>query len=92
MITLNACPRCSGAILDFGSPNVDGPLCITCGWRRPDVPLDVQLEVEAHVGLESTARYLRKRIGTGKPPLSGWEAKKRQRERIANEARPLAYG
>ena len=52
---------------------MDGPLCITCGWRRQDVSPEVHLEVEAHTGMEFIeGRYRHKQIGTGKPPLSDY--------------------
>ncbi len=84
MITLQACPRCGGAVLDYGSPFADSPLCLTCGWRRPEISPEIQAEVDAHMGkpfLED--RYVHRHIGTGKPPLSGWEREKRRREREA---------
>ena len=82
MKKLNGCPRCNGAVLEIDSSNTDGPLCITCGWRRPEVPAEVRLQVEEHIGkpyLED--RYSHSRIATGKPPLSGWDRVKRRRER-----------
>ena len=82
MITLYACPRCNGAVLDYSSPLADSPLCITCGWRRPEVPPDIQAEVEAHMGKTFMEdRYKHRQIGTGKPPLSGWDREKRRRAR-----------
>ena len=81
-ITLQACPRCGGAVLDYQSPIADSPLCITCGWRRPEVPPDIQAEVEAHLGKSFMEDYYkRKSLGTGKPPLSGWERRKRARDK-----------
>jgi hypothetical protein len=50
MMTLEGCPRCGGAVLDYGHGAADSPLCITCGWRRRDVPLAVQAEVAEHLG------------------------------------------
>jgi hypothetical protein len=29
-----ACPRCSGAIVDYEAPLLDGPMCLNCGWRQ----------------------------------------------------------
>ena len=83
MIILQACPKCRGAVLEH-DPAVleDGPLCVNCGWRRSDIPPDVRAQVEARLGqpyLED--RYIHSRIGTGKPPLSGWQRLKRLRER-----------
>ena len=81
MITLQSCPRCNGAILEYSHP-VDSALCITCGWRRAEIPADVLAQVKAHLGepyMED--RYIHTRIGTGKPPLSGWDRVKRRRER-----------
>jgi hypothetical protein len=87
MITFNACPRCGGAVLDYGAARIDSPMCITCGWRHVEVPPDVQLEVEAHLEMDFIENpYLHQQIGTGRPPLSGWERIKRQRERDANRA------
>ena len=86
MIELDACVRCGGAILDYSSPITDSPMCITCGWRKVSVPADVQAEVEAHMGKTFMEdRYTHKQIGTGKPPLSGWEREKRRRERESQE-------
>lgn len=86
MIELDACQRCGGAIIDYSSPIADSPMCITCGWRKVTVPTDVQAEVEAHLGKTFMEdRYTHKQIGTGKPPLSGWEREKRRRERVRRE-------
>ena len=84
MITLAACPKCNGAVLDYGCQEADNPMCITCGWRCGDAPPEIQAEVEAHMGktfIEN--RYMHREIGGGKPPLSGWERTllRRQRER-----------
>lgn len=86
MIALEDCPRCGGAVLDYRSPITDSPLCITCGWRRAEISAEVLAEVEAYKGKPYMEdRYTHKQIGTGKPPLSGWEREKRRRER--NERR-----
>ena len=48
---------------------------------------------ESHLGKNFMEdRYTHKQIGTGKPPLSGWEREKRRREREkqAQEQRQLA--
>ena len=67
--------------MDFEEPMEDSPLCIVCGWRRPAVPPEIQQEVKAYLGKNTNrSRYIRKRIGTVKPPLSGWEKEKRRRE------------
>lgn len=82
MITLADCPRCGGAVLDYASPLADSPLCITCGWRRAKVSPEIQAEVDSHIGKAFMEdRYSHKQIGTGKPPLSGWEREKRRRAR-----------
>ena len=89
MITLQACPRCGGAVLDYRSPIADSPLCITCGWRRPEVPPNIQAEVEAHLGKSFMEdHYKHKQIGTGKPPLSGWEREKRRRLKEKKSTEP----
>ena len=83
MISLHECPRCNGAVLEHSPVDMDGAMCINCGWRRSDILPDIQAQVEAHLGkpyLEP--RYAHSRIGTGKPPLSGWERLKRLRRRI----------
>ena len=81
-IKLSDCPRCNGAVMDYRSPIADSPMCITCGWRKETVPQDVLDEVEAHLGKAFMEdRYTHKQIGTGKPPLSGWEREKRRRQR-----------
>lgn len=82
MITLDDCPRCGGAVLDYSSPIADSPLCLTCGWRRAQISAEVQSEVDSHLGKAFMEdRYSHRQIGTGKPPLSGWEREKRRRER-----------
>lgn len=81
MIDFGACPRCRGPVVDFDEPFDDSPLCVVCGWRRSEIPAEIQAEVSAFLGKDiSLTRYIRKRIGTGKPPLSGWEKEKRRRE------------
>ena len=82
MIIFAACPRCGGPVLDYGCQVADSPLCIMCGWRRRDIPPAIQAEVKAHLGKGFLQdRYTHKRVGGGKPPLSGWEREKRRRER-----------
>lgn len=81
-MNLSECPRCGGAVLDYASPDADSPLCLTCGWRRAEIPAEVRAEVEEHIGKAyMDDRYSHRQIGTGKPPLSGWEREKRRRER-----------
>ncbi len=81
-IKLGTCPRCNGAVMDYESPIADSPMCITCGWRKEIVPQEVLDEVEAHLGKAFMEdRYTHRQIGTGKPPLSGWEREKRRRQR-----------
>ena len=80
MTTDETCPRCGGAVIDYRCQAVDTALCITCGWRRRDVPPGVQQEVEAHLGKSYVEnRYMHSRLGKGKPPLSGWEREKLRR-------------
>lgn len=82
MIRLNSCPRCHGAVLEYTPPSADSAMCINCGWRRQEVPPDIQEQVQAHLGKAVfEGRYAHTRIGTGKPPLSGWDRVKRSRER-----------
>ena len=82
MISLHACPKCKGAVLEYDAPNLESPLCLNCGWRRAEIPPDVQAQVEAHLGkADLEERYAHSRIGTGKPPLSGWQRIKRRKER-----------
>jgi len=83
MIILQACPKCRGAVLEhYPAVLDDGPLCVNCGWRRSDIPPDVRAQVEARLGEQYLEdRYVHSRIGTGKPPLSGWQRLKRLRER-----------
>ncbi len=94
MISLDSCKKCGGAVIDYASPITDSPMCITCGWRRVEVSPEVQAEVEAHLGKAfMDDRYSHKQIGTGKPPLSGWEREKRRRQREKEqEAQSLAAG
>ena len=87
MITPGACPRCEGAVIDYGCDVADNPLCITCGWRRPDISPEIEAEVERYLGeIYIGNRYEHRYIGTGKPSPSGWEKRKRQRE--VEEERP----
>jgi hypothetical protein len=70
---------------------MDSPLCITCGWRRPEIPPTIKAEVDARLQkafMEDS--YERKLIGTGKPPLSGWEREKRRRARARRSLRDAA--
>ena len=94
MITVNACPRCHGAVLEYLAPATDSALCVNCGWRQPHIPPDIQAQVEAHLG-EPFLREDRSghhRVGTGKPPLSGWDRVKRRRARQAARAVEAARG
>jgi Zn ribbon nucleic-acid-binding protein len=91
MIRIRACPRCDGAILEHRPSDVEDAMCINCGWRRQDIPDDVQQEVVAHRDKAYVEdRYVRERIGTGKPPLSGWDRKKRLRERVRGRLSSIA--
>ena len=82
MMKLKACPRCEGAVLELAGVGGEDGLCINCGWRRPDVPVDIQEQVEARLGQRYVDdHYTQSRIGTGKPPLSGWDRVKLRRER-----------
>ena len=75
MISFGACPRCKGPVFDSVETNEDSPLCIMCGWRQPGRTPEIEAEVRACLGKARThaTRYLKRTIGTGKPPLSGWE-------------------
>jgi hypothetical protein len=47
-----------------------------------EIPPDVQAMVADHLGKPYMEdRYTHHRIGTGKPPLSGWDRIKRARQR-----------
>ena len=62
-------------------------MCINCGWRQSDVPPLIQAQVKAHLGKPyMDDRYTHDRIGTGKPPLSGWDRVKRRRAREGTQA------
>ena len=78
MISYHACSRCDGTVLEHPVSNDDSPMCINCGWRRTDIPEDVRVQVAAHIGKVHVGeeRYKRSTIGTGKPPLSGWDRRK----------------
>ncbi|MDP6299977.1 MAG: hypothetical protein QF717_01435 [SAR202 cluster bacterium] len=89
-ITLQACPRCNGAVLDYARSAEDGPMCITCGWRDNRVSASVQAEVDGHIGDEFVEHvYTHHCAGRGKPPLSGWEREKRRRLRAGTGERQL---
>lgn len=82
MIALHSCPRCKGAVLEYAGSYVDNAMCLNCGWRKADVPAEVMAQVKDHLGQPYMEdRYTHTRIGTGKPPLSGWDRVKRRRER-----------
>ena len=82
MIAPNNCPRCKGAVLQYPAPADDGALCINCGWRKADIHPEIQAQIQAYLGKPYMEdRYTHNRIGTGKPPLNGWERVKRRRER-----------
>ncbi len=74
-ITLRACPRCNGAVIDYGYTYADNPLCVTCGWRRAEVSADVLAEVRSHLGkplIEN--RYLENQMrGRRAPPREEWD-------------------
>ena len=84
VIYTNACPRCQGAVMEFSPPTEDNALCIICGWRRREVSREIQAQVMDRMGLpEVEDRHVRSRMGTGKPPLSGWDRVKLRRQREA---------
>jgi len=65
--------------LNYDNPVDEGALCLNCGWRVAAVPQDVAVEVQAYLGKSYTESFRdRYRIGTGKPPISGWERIKRR--------------
>mgnify|MGYP004340481977 FL=1 len=76
MPKLGGCPNCDGCL--FWDNLEKANMCIACGWRPRNVCLDVQLEVEAHLGQEAIGRKL-KDAPKGKPALSGWDREKRAR-------------
>jgi hypothetical protein len=80
MLTFNGCPRCRGTVLDYTARADKDALCVICGWRRPNIPPDVPAYVDEHPWKPRLReRYERTTIGTGKPPLGGWERLKRLR-------------
>jgi hypothetical protein len=80
--TLQACPRCRGAIIDYGHPPDESPMCIVCGWREQKVPRAVADEVSEHLGRPYVEHnYTHSSPFRGKPPLSGWEREKRRKLR-----------
>ncbi|HAL46382.1 MAG: hypothetical protein FI707_01860 [SAR202 cluster bacterium] len=89
-ITLQACPRCNGAVLDYARSAEDGPMCLTCGWRDLQVSDAVQAEVDDHIGEDFVEHvYTHHQVGRGKPALSGWEREKRRRQRQGPAEREL---
>ena len=87
-MSLRTCPRCTGAVIDYDHMS-DCPSCVNCGWRQVEISADVKTEYDSYFGIDRSPDYYAHRtIGTGKPPLSGWERVKRQRERTrSREAR-----
>ena len=76
MLKLGGCPNCDGCV--FWDRQEQADMGLACGWRPRNVCLDVQLEVEAHLGQEAIGRKL-KDAPKGKTALSGWEREKRRR-------------
>ena len=72
------CPRCDGAVLEDNME--DEYRCVMCGWRPVEIPLDVQQEVQRHIGRAFIARA-RRSLPRGKPPLTGSERRKRMKEK-----------
>ena len=86
MSKLGGCPNCDGSL--FWDSLEEANMCIACGWRPRNVSLDVQLEVEAHLGQEAIGRKL-KDAPKGKPALSGWDREKRARaKRRSRKSQP----
>ena len=87
MMSFQGCPRCKGAVLEFPATDNEGAMCVNCGWRRRSIPPDIQEYVDEHLGKPYLReRYERAKIGTGKPPLSGWERLKRRRTQKRSSA------
>ncbi len=81
MLTFHGCPRCKGTVIASTARADEDPMCVNCGWRRPNIPADVQEYVDEHLGQpQLRERYERTYIDTGKPPLSGWQRLKRRRQ------------
>ena len=69
----------------------DSAACINCGWRRQEIPADVREQVQAHLGKHFLdSRHPWKRIGAGKPPLSGWDRVKLRREGVRRRLSKIA--
>lgn len=49
-IEFRACPKCGGDVLENSSASSEGAFCINCGWRAPNIPYDVSMQVKAHEG------------------------------------------
>ena len=78
MMNIHGCPRCNGAVVQYGSSSSDGDLSINCGWRRPEIPDDVMDMVQTHLEkpyVDAGAGHTR--VGRRGPPLVGWERGRR---------------
>ena len=77
--------------MEHGPSIEDGAVCINCGWRKQEIPADVLEQVQAHLGEPyMDGRRPQQRIGTGKPPLSGWDRVKLRRERVRRRLSKIA--
>ena len=77
-LKLRSCLKCNGAVLECPDGELDSAFCINCGWRRPEAsPADETLD-ESKNRVRLPVRGAHSRIGTGKPPLSGWARTKRR--------------
>ena len=71
-LTLGTCPKCRGAVLDYGSPLLDSPLCVNCGWREPDLPQVILTHLRSGLnGASARGPYALRRDGAARGRRNG---------------------
>jgi hypothetical protein len=82
ILTLQACPRCQGAVIDYSHPPEESAMSIVCGSRDRNVPKAVADEVSEHPGRPFVEHsYTHHSPYRGGAPLSGWYRGTRRRLR-----------
>ena len=49
-VEFRGCPKCGGDVWENSSACSEGAFCIDCGWRAPNIPDEVTVQVKAHEG------------------------------------------
>jgi len=85
-VLVGSCPRCEGAVELHPPQFEEEDTCVNCGWRRAEIPPDVQRTVQEHQGEDHLPGeiYRHRDIGKGKSlPLSGAAKKRREKAKRA---------